>query len=396
MVLAWISVHDHVVGGKLRELAKDIGCSQKEALGILVSLWLWGLNNADQTGKLRSCDKSDVAEAVFSNGLSEGLDKMEIVESLISQRWIDENEEGDLYLHDWDTWQEQWYKFLKNKEYDAERKRAERARKKAEIMKKEQIEESSESNPKDNPILNGETNAVYEKLIELCVDICRRNGKTTLLWFADKNKSLNYEPKANEMVLTVHRWFANKSCPGDWLYSRLGDVASRVTSQLGGSSGGGSNSGSSGSYKTGLYKVNVGDLNIRKGPGTNYGINGVITNKGTYTIVEIKNGSWGRLKSGAGWINISSAYCSYVGATSGGGSSNNGSGSAGSNSKTGTYKVDIPDLYIRKGPGTGYAKNGFCPKGVYTIVETKSANGYTWGRLKSGAGWIALDYAKKV
>ena len=112
--------------------------------------------------------------------------------------------------------------------------------------------------------------------------------------------------------------------------------------------------------------------------------------------LEIKNGSWGRLKSGAGWINISSAYCSYVGATSGGGSSNNGSGSAGSNSKTGTYKVDIPDLYIRKGPGTGYAKNGFCPKGVYTIVETKSANGYTWGRLKSGAGWIALDYAKKV
>lgn len=69
--MAWISVHDHVVGGKLRELAKDIGCSQKEALGILVSLWLWGLNNADQTGKLRSCDRSDVAEAVFSNGLSE-------------------------------------------------------------------------------------------------------------------------------------------------------------------------------------------------------------------------------------------------------------------------------------------------------------------------------------
>ena len=96
MVLAWISVHDHVVGGKLRELAKDIGCSQKEALGILVSLWLWGLNNADQTGKLRSCDRSDVAEAVFSNGLSEGLDKMGIVESLISQHWIDENEEGDL------------------------------------------------------------------------------------------------------------------------------------------------------------------------------------------------------------------------------------------------------------------------------------------------------------
>ena len=72
MVLAWISVHDHVAGGKLRELAKNIGCSQKETMGILVSLWLWGLNNADQTGKLRSCDKSDVADEVFSKGLSDG------------------------------------------------------------------------------------------------------------------------------------------------------------------------------------------------------------------------------------------------------------------------------------------------------------------------------------
>lgn len=49
------------------------------------------------------------------------------------------------------------------------------------------------------------TNAVYEKLIALCVDICRRNGKTKLLWFGDKNKTLNYSPKSNEMVLTVHR-----------------------------------------------------------------------------------------------------------------------------------------------------------------------------------------------
>lgn len=76
------------------------------------------------------------------------------------------------------------------------------------------------------------TDAVYEKLIVLCVDICKRNGKKKLLWFADKNKSLNYSPKVDEMVLTVHRWFANKSCPGNWLYARLGDVAKRVTAQL--------------------------------------------------------------------------------------------------------------------------------------------------------------------
>lgn len=76
---------------------------------------------------------------------------------------------------------------------------------------------------------------VYQKLIDLCVDICKRNGKKKLLWLGDKNKTLGYTPKADEMVLTVHRWFANKSCPGDWMYARMGDLASKVTAKLGGS-----------------------------------------------------------------------------------------------------------------------------------------------------------------
>lgn len=80
------------------------------------------------------------------------------------------------------------------------------------------------------------TDTVYNKLIELCVDVCKRNGKSKLLWFGDKDKTLNYEPASDEMVLTVHRWFANKSCPGDWMYARMGDLANRVTTQLGSSS----------------------------------------------------------------------------------------------------------------------------------------------------------------
>lgn len=77
---------------------------------------------------------------------------------------------------------------------------------------------------------------VYDSLIKLCTDICRRNGKKKLLWFGDRNKTLNYTPKSDEMVLTVHRWFANKSCLGDWLYARLGDLAAKVTAALGSSS----------------------------------------------------------------------------------------------------------------------------------------------------------------
>lgn len=75
---------------------------------------------------------------------------------------------------------------------------------------------------------------VYTSLINLCVDICQRNGKKKLLWLGDKSKTLNYNPAADEMVLSVHRWFANKSCPGDWLYARLGDLAEKVTIRLGG------------------------------------------------------------------------------------------------------------------------------------------------------------------
>lgn len=98
-------------------------------------------------------------------------------------------------------------------------------------------------------------NKVYQSLINLCVDICKRNGKTKLIWFGDKSKTLNYSPKSNEMVLTVHRWFANKSCPGDWLYSRLGDLATQVTKKLGGSS----STSSGGSTTSGtLYRVQTG------------------------------------------------------------------------------------------------------------------------------------------
>lgn len=56
-------------------------------------------------------------------------------------------------------------------------------------------------------------------------------------------------------------------------------------------------------------------------------------------------------------------------------------------------KVTANSLRIRKGPGTNYATVAYInDKGTYTIVETKEG----WGKLKSGAGWISLDYTKRV
>lgn len=62
-------------------------------------------------------------------------------------------------------------------------------------------------------------------------------------------------------------------------------------------------------------------------------------------------------------------------------------------------EVKITDLNIRKGAGTNYATTGkFTGKGVFTIVEEKSGQGSVkgWGKLKSGAGWISLDYTTKL
>lgn len=62
-------------------------------------------------------------------------------------------------------------------------------------------------------------------------------------------------------------------------------------------------------------------------------------------------------------------------------------------------KVSIDDLNIRKGAGTNTTKTGrYTGKGVFTIMEVKNGKGSDngWGRLKSGAGWIALDYCQKI
>lgn len=73
---------------------------------------------------------------------------------------------------------------------------------------------------------------VYVKLIDLCVDICKRNKKTKLIWLGDKEKTLDYKPKSNEMVLTVHRWFSDTSCPGAWMMDHMDDLARKVTAKL--------------------------------------------------------------------------------------------------------------------------------------------------------------------
>ncbi len=133
------------------------------------------------------------------------------------------------------------------------------------------------------------TDKAFNALIDLCADICQRNGIKELKWKADKSL-IGQVDKQN---MTVHRWFANKSCPGDYLYNLHGEIANRVNEKIGTQKPVPQNL---------LVKVLVGDLNIREEPSMKSKVVGV-TGKGIFTIVETQNG-WGMLKSGAGWIYI--------------------------------------------------------------------------------------------
>lgn len=70
----------------------------------------------------------------------------------------------------------------------------------------------------------------YKSLIRLLVDICRRNNITKLVWSNSKSDRVNHKNGCN---MTVHRDFANKSCPGDYLYSLHSKIADEVNSLLG-------------------------------------------------------------------------------------------------------------------------------------------------------------------
>ena len=210
---------------------------------------------------------------------------------------------------------------------------------------------------------------VYASLVNLCVDICKRNGKNKLLWLGDKTKTLNYSPKSNEMVLTVHRWFANKSCPGNWLYARMGNLAAEVTEKLGGTS----DTPPSTPAKSTMYRV-------RK----------------TWADSKSQIGAYKVLANAKKQVDKNPGYSVF-----------DESGKVVYSGKTSTpaqtfkpylVKVTTSVLNIRKGAGTNYGTNGAIRDyGVYTIVAEANGQGATkWGKLKSGAGWISLDFVKKV
>ena len=140
------------------------------------------------------------------------------------------------------------------------------------------------------------SDAAMTSLIALVTDICRRNGIKQLLWKGDKNL-IGQVDKQN---MTVHRWFKNKACPGDYLYGKHAYIAAEVNKRLDVTEAQPAEQPTSSNYKV---RITAGTLNVRAGAGTSYKVTTTVKKGGVYTITAEQNG-WGKLKSGAGWISL--------------------------------------------------------------------------------------------
>lgn len=226
----------------------------------------------------------------------------------------------------------------------------------------------------------------YDALLDLVTDICKRNGIKKLVWSTSKNNRVGH---LNGCNMTVHRDYAAKACPGDYLYNLQDEIAAEVNRRL----GSGSSTPSTGETTGSTADIKVGD--VVEFTGTKHYVSATATSASSCKPGKAKVTAIAKGKT----------HPYHLIAVSGGGSTVYGWTDAAdiktSSSSTATsylVKVTTDVLNIRKGPGTNYGTNGdIRDKGVYTIVAESDGPGASkWGKLKSGAGWISLDYAKKV
>lgn len=215
---------------------------------------------------------------------------------------------------------------------------------------------------------------VMAKLIQLCADICKRNGIPKLVFTGDLTGSLIF-----------HYQLANTSCPETYIRSKTQYICDEVNKILNPPKPT-NNTNNTNTTKT---TVKVGDLvSIKKGA-TYY--NGgtipswVLSDKWYISSVSGDRAVLG--KSATSKLNIQSpiktSFLTVVSTT------NTNTTNTSSSNKTQTISLNASDVIYESAGGK--AKSTVGSKGVYTITETKNVNGTVYGKLKSGAGWIIVS-----
>ena len=225
-------------------------------------------------------------------------------------------------------------------------------------------------------------------LIKLVADICQRNSIEKLIWKADSSLI----GKVSSQNMTVHRWFAAKACPGDYLYSKHAYIASEVNKLLGGGSSSFVSETESSEETTTSYPV------LRKENSGAY-VKLLQTRLNLYGASLEVDSSFGDLTLKAVKAFQSKKSLLADGVVGPLTWAELVKEPASGSSVPYVIRITAKSLNVRKGPGTNYAvvKTLTNDQNAYTITEESSGSGATlWGRLKSGIGWISLDYTKKV
>ena len=202
--------------------------------------------------------------------------------------------------------------------------------------------------------------AAYKALIDLLVDICERNDIKELKWKADKSL-IGQVDKQN---MTVHRWFANKECPGKYLYDRHGDIAEQVNKRLGVSTSTKPEEKPTNPQPAAkeLYRVRKSWEDVK----SQIGAYSILDN--AKKACDIAGPNYKVFNSAGKQVHPEVEEFPYL------------------------VKVDTAVLNVRAGAGTNYKVTTQVKRNqVYTIVDEKDG----WGKLKSGAGWICLDYTER-
>ena len=132
------------------------------------------------------------------------------------------------------------------------------------------------------------TDAAFESLIKLCVDICQRNGIKKLVWSPNKSDRVNH---VNGCNMTCHRDFSAKSCPGDYLYSRHAEIAQRVSAALNVPDE--KPSGNTAYVGKGIGEgTALDDMSVRTGAGTTYTKIGVVKKGQKVEVLEVSRDGW--------------------------------------------------------------------------------------------------------
>lgn len=241
------------------------------------------------------------------------------------------------------------------------------------------------------------TDKAMNALINLVADICKRNNIKKLVWSVDKYDRINHRNGCN---VTVHRDFAATACPGDYLYNKHPYIIEQVNKKLNVVT-----ANYSSSIKTLVEKKvidspdywNVQQNNLKYLKDLLDKTAKVVQSKKFNSFTNVKNAINHLVKckvidSPAYWMSNYSKI-KYLDSLL--------IKVANQIEYKSSYLVQVTadSLNIRKGAGTNYAISGVIKnKGIYTIVEESSGAGSTkgWGKLKSGAGWISLDFVKKV